>query len=77
MTSGPDKSIFSSALSYLSSSGRKEAEDEDVDEDDAVQQHKNMYGGESSGGYGGSGGAGSGSMGTAAAMQVRHQVLEW
>lgn len=60
-----DSSLFSNALSFLGNKGKSEAENEDVDEDDAVRQHQNMYG---SGG--GQQPVGSGSMGTAAAMQA-------
>ena len=44
-----DRSLFSNALGMLS--GKKEQlQNEDVDEEDMVKQHKSLYGGEGSGG---------------------------
>jgi len=63
--SSGDRSLFGTALSLLS--GKKQSlEQEDVDEDDAVRQHKQFYGG---GGQVNSQ-ASSGNLGAAAAMQA-------
>lgn len=68
-----DRSLFASALGGLA--GRQQnLRSEDLDEDDAVRQHRSMYGdgdGERGfgGGYGG-GQASSGNLGAAAAMQA-------
>lgn len=62
-----DSSLFSTALGMLS--GKKQSlKEEDLDEDDAVRQHKTFYGG---GGHEGSGHqATEGNLGAAAAMQA-------
>ncbi|KAF2452696.1 hypothetical protein BDY21DRAFT_358461 [Lineolata rhizophorae] len=63
-----DDSLFGSALAMLG--GRKQSlREEDVDEDDAVRQHKRFYGDEAGGHE-----AGSGALGTAAAMQALKMV---
>ncbi|KAJ9648421.1 hypothetical protein H2201_000756 [Coniosporium apollinis] len=68
-----DRSLFASALGGLAGR-RQNLRDEDLDEDDAVRQHRSLYGdgdGERGfgGGYGG-GQASSGNLGAAAAMQA-------
>lgn len=61
---GADTSLFSNALSMLG--GRQSGlAGEGLDEDDAVRQHQQLYGG-----YGGGAPATSGAMGSAAAMQA-------
>jgi len=59
-----DQSLFSSALGMLSGN-KQNLQHGDIDEDDAVRQHQNMYG---SGG--GNHPASSGNVGAAAAMQA-------
>jgi len=59
-----DHSLFSSALGMLSGN-KQNLQHGDIDEDDAVRQHQNMYG---SGGGGQQ--ASSGNVGAAAAMQA-------
>lgn len=59
-----DGGLFGSALGLLK--GRKgEIANEDIDEEDAVAQHRNFYGDAGAGGH-----ASSGNMGAAAAMQA-------
>ncbi|KAL1637139.1 hypothetical protein SLS56_000797 [Neofusicoccum ribis] len=61
-----DSSLFSQALGMLS--GKKQSlKEEDLDEDDAVRQHKTYYGG---GGHESSSQATEGNLGAAAAMQA-------
>ncbi|KAF2253295.1 hypothetical protein BU26DRAFT_515657 [Trematosphaeria pertusa] len=61
-----DSSLFSTALGMLSGKKSK-LQDEGVDEDDAVTQHRKLYGGGDSGGHEQ---ATSGNVGAAAAMQA-------